>query len=175
MPTAPKQRNTGNTEVYNDAITFRGKTQLYPLGNKRIEEGKTYRYVKFDLGSSGTNLYQNAVAFQSTNFDNPWLITMDGVSEDPSFVVGITQGIPEQDDFGWILTKGVQNVFADFITVISKGEALYADPAFNFIVRRLPMTFGTITAADLRAALERPIGWCLNKTGSTVRAWIDLD
>ena len=45
------ERQTGSALFYGDAVTATGSTQLYPLGTRREQEGKTYRYVKFETGA----------------------------------------------------------------------------------------------------------------------------
>jgi hypothetical protein len=104
------ERQTGSALFYGDAVTATGSTQLYPLGTRREEEGKTYRYVKFETGAV-TALANGLCGFVSLTGsevpgDEHWVVTMDISASNQDLVAGKLTAVIANGEFGWIQTKG---------------------------------------------------------------------
>jgi len=101
------EKQTGSALFYGDAVSATGSTQLYPLGTRREEEGKTYRYVKYDNGSAVAAVSGGLCARVSAAIGSgTWQVTMDISASSVNLCAGVMQSVIGDAEFGWILTKG---------------------------------------------------------------------
>ena len=126
------ERQTGSALFYGDAVTATGSTQLYPLGTRREEEGKTYRYIKYSNGAvsavSGGLCGQKSPSDTVTE-PTAWEVTCDISASHPDLVVGLLKSAPADGAFGWIQTAGVARLISNSDGNISKGDPLVWEAA----------------------------------------------
>jgi|SRR5690349_3710721 len=153
---------------FGDLVTDTGAVQLYPLGTRREEDGSTYRYVKRDDSTvafaSGDLVYRDA----ATTAGVYWEVSGDVSDHDPALVAGVARSSIADAGFGWILTKGVvtnlkkKNGTAAYSW--RKGDVLIPGAAASqdgYASRVVIAASTKVSAAELAAALERPIGWAV--------------
>ena len=101
------ERHTGSALFDGDAVTATGSTQLYPLGTRREEEGKTYRYIKFDAGAV-TALANGLCGYKAAGLPgvDHWVVTMDVSASNQDLVAGKLTAVIADGEYGWIQTQG---------------------------------------------------------------------
>lgn len=158
------QRQTASALVFGDAVSATGSTQLYPLGAKREEEGKVYRYVKRNDATVAP--IANQLAY---HVDGAWAVCMDVSDVDRNLVMGVFQSVIANGEYGWVLSKGLATLVTNGDDDISKGDAIIASASGD----------GTCdsTAQDT-APTNKIVGWALadDVDGSnTVDVFVDLE
>jgi hypothetical protein len=177
--------------AYSDEVTSTGSaTQLYPKGQVRVEEGtvaagaSTYRYVYFDNGAGNIAAAAGAIAYRGVTAANFWDVTSDVSDVDSAFAAGAFQSVIVDTYYGWIKTKGYQsNLKKSTGTGLgwTKGDALYAGGAATDDGKayRIKLAATTkVTGAEIRAILERPVGWAaaaVSSTTATGAAYIEFE
>lgn len=142
-------RQTDKILFFGDLVTATGATPLYPLGTKREEEGKTYRYVKRNDATVAPVSGKLAYSVDSTD---PFVVCMDVSDTDRNLVRGVFQSVIADGEYGWIQTGGLCTVSTNGDDDIAKGDAVIASAAGD----------GTAdsTAQDT-APICRVVGWAL--------------
>lgn len=168
---------------FGDAVGDIGTKLLYPLGTKREEGGNTYRYV--ERNDATVTLAADVLVYRGSTQATFWEVTGDVSDADSAFAAGVIKGAVADDGFGWMLTKGYVAALkkktgtAEYSWV--KGDVLCAAQAATDDGRasRLVIAASTkVSAAELRTALERPIGHAAalaTKASLTGAAYIDLE
>ena len=157
-------RQTNTAFFFGDLVTAVGTTQLYPLGTKREEEGKTYRYVK-NVDATVTMVAGDLVYRDGTSTNTNWQITGDISDVDASFASGIAMGVIANGGYGWILTKGISSVKKKPGTAAHSwrvGDVLIAKNAATDdgrVGRAVIAASTKVSAAELAANLERIVGY----------------
>ena len=170
------ERQTGSALFYGDAVSATGSTQLYPLGTRREEEGKTFRYVKYDDAAGDVTAVADRVCGHlkgSATDASPtaWNVTMDTSDSAPNACAGVLQAVIATGEYGWILTRGIAKLTTDGGDDIILGDALVWDAADTGVVDR-PAAYST------SGLLERPVAIALqadNDAGDYVYAFVCCD
>lgn len=175
---------------FGDAVTTTGtSTAAYPLGTLRLEESATsgrgcevFRYV-----------YQNevtvtpvagGVAYGGNTLGNMWEVGMDVSDVASGFARGVYQSVLGNTKYGWVKTKGYEASLKK-----AQGSALnwtvgaFLHAAPNASQDGMAKIFKAVTAskvsaADVKAAMQRPVGWAASTALSTTavgKAYIDLE
>lgn len=118
-------RQTASALVFGDLVSATGSTQLYPLGAKRDEEGKVYRYVKRNDATvapiAGNLAY---------HVDGAWAVCMDVSDVDRNLVAGVFLSVIADGEYGWIQTGGLYStVKTNGDDDIALGDAVIASAA----------------------------------------------
>lgn len=98
--------NTAGPFVWNDAVADATATPYFPLGTKREEDGKAYRYVQFNDGSGNIAAAAGAVAYSLAAATNRWVVTCDVSDTDQNQVAGVLLSIVTNLYYGWMQTGG---------------------------------------------------------------------
>jgi hypothetical protein len=151
-----------------DEITDVYTVQAFPLGTYREQDGKGYRFVKFDNGAGNVASVAGNLAY-SIDADTPYEVTMDVSDSDRNLVRGVFTAVIADAGYGWIQTMGLCTVNTNGDDDISKGDAVIASAAGD----------GTAdsTAQDT-APICRVVGWALaadSDSANTVAVDLVLD
>jgi hypothetical protein len=92
----------------------------------RDEDGKQYKYVKYDNGTGNLTCVAGNVAYYMglTGSDSGTTVTMD-LSDTGAVGAGVFQGVIEDGGYGWIQTKGYATL-TTALTAGADGNALTA-------------------------------------------------
>ena len=148
-----------------DVATSSG--QKYPLGTRREEEGKVYRYVSMETGTGAVAAIAGNLAY---HVDGLWDVTMDVSDVDRNLVAGVFLSVIADEGYGWIQTGGRHaTVKTNGDDDIAKGDAVIASAAGD----------GTAdsTAQDT-APICRVVGWAVAAdvdADNTVDTFLCLD
>lgn len=176
-------RLTDKVFFFGDAVSDVGTVQLYALGTLRDEEGEKYRYVK--RNDATVDFAANALVYRGSTQATFWEVTGDVSDSDSAFAAGVAMGAIANGGYGWIKTKGYvaalkkKSGTAAYSWV--KGDVLCAAQAAtdDGDAQRLVIAAATkVSAAELRTALERPIGWAAaaaTKAAVTGAAYVDFE
>lgn len=157
-----------------DAVTTAYTYQAFPLLTVREEDGKKYRFVKFDNGSgnvaaaAGSLCYLTATAGLVCSDESDWLTPF-----------GVFQSAIADGGWGWVLVYGVYattKTSGDDDIII--GDALISTTT-DGAVGRINATAFTTTAATLTQAqrMVRLVGYAVAAdvdADNTVAAFINL-
>lgn len=176
--------------TFGDLVTDVGTVQKYPLGARREEDGKVYRYVSFDNGSgnvaaaAGSVCYRGIASVTNVDGDQLWKVTSDVSDVDSGFAAGLFISVIADAGFGWILTKGIYatvkkqtgagNAWLKGDFVVALPSSTSDGKAGRFIIAATTKVSG----AEIRRAFERPIGHAraaVSTTTATGRVLIDLE
>lgn len=158
-------RQTASAIIFGDLVSDTGSSQEYPLGTKREEEGKVYRYVK--RSDPDVAPIANQLAYHT---DGAWSVCMDVSQVDRNLVMGVFQSVIADGEYGWVLTKGrVSALVTNGDDDIAKGDAIIASAAGD----------GTCdsTAQD-SAPTNKVVGWALaddDNGANTVDVFVDME
>lgn len=154
-----------------DALTTTYSTQKFPLLTKREEDGKVYRFVKFDNGTGNVAAAANNVAY--------WTATTGTVTSDESdssVPAGIFLSAMTDAYYGWIQIWGPATVNNEG-TDIALGAAIIASATDGKVTSIVAAEF-TTTAATL-AQINRCVrlmGYALEAISATSGAcFLTLD
>jgi hypothetical protein len=148
-----------------DLVTTVYTAQKFPLHQYREEDGKGYRFVKFDNGSGNVASAANGVAY--------WLgttvgtVTMDVSDADVNSVAGVFQAVIADAGYGWIQTRGL-------CTVATNGDDNIA--AYDAIIGVGDGTCDSV--AQDTAPTNKVLGWAHaadSDSANTVVAFLVLD
>lgn len=177
-------RQTALALHFGDAVTDVGTTQLYPLGTRREEEGKVYRYVK-NVDATVTMVANDLVYHDGTTTNTMWQVNGDLSDVDSAFAAGVAQGVIANAGYGWIGTKGNFTVKKKTGTAAFswiKGDAIIASGANatdDGRAQRAVIAAATkVSAAELRAFQERVIGYAIaaaTKTAASGTVYVELE
>ena len=126
--------------------------KLYPLGTKREEDGKIYRYV--EKGAGATAAVNGKLAYHQ---DGDFKVTATAADTDDGLVAGVWMSVIAASGFGWIMVRGRKTLTTSGVDDIIKGDALIGDAAAAGGVRRAVLTVAGTTGAEVRAALDMGI------------------
>lgn len=178
-------KQTNKVLHFGDLVTAVGTTQLYPLGCKREQDGKTYRYVKQNDATVTVVAGNVALAVDPTATDGQWIVCCDVSDSDGAFAVGIYMGVIANAGFGWVQSKGYHSAVKKPATAWVKGDVLFAGfsstsdgKAFKLTDEITGTVASTVTRAKLQRVLERPIGFAAAAISSTTAlggVMIDLE
>lgn len=137
----------GSDDEVTDVYTVR----QFPLGTYREEDGKGYRFVKYDNGTGNLTCVAGNIAY-TIDSDTPYEVTMDVSDSDRNLARGVFAAVIADGGYGWIQTKGLCTVKTNGDDDIAKGDAVIASAAGD----------GTAdsTAQDT-APVCRVVGWAL--------------
>ena len=174
---------TASAISWKDAVSDVGTVQLYPLGSKREEDGQIYRYC--EVNDATVTLAAGVLVYRGSTQASLWEITGDVSDSDSAFCVGAAMGAIADNGFGWVKTKGyvasLKKKPGTAAYSLAKGDVLVAAQAATDDGRasRLIIAASTkVAAAELRSALERPIGWAAaaaTKSSLTCAAYISCE
>lgn len=177
-------------ESFDENVTTTGNaTAKYPLGTLRIEEtsaaagAETYRYVYFDNGAGNVAAAAGALCYRGVTQAEPWDVTSDVSGVDSAFAAGVFQSVLADTQYGWVKTKGYEASLKRVTGVKwAKGDYLRAGPdaTDDGKAERVNLTATTkVSGAELRAALERGVGFAAaasaSTTSATGAAYIELE
>ncbi len=143
--------NSNVSAIWGDLVTaVRTSTEgpLHTIGLYREEDGKGYRYVRFETGTGAVAAVAgNLCYWTGTTYD----VTMDVSDSDRNLVAGVLLSVIADEGYGWIQTWGPHpTVKTNADDDIAKGDAIIASAAGD----------GTCdsTAQDT-APICRVVGW----------------
>ncbi len=145
-----------------DALTTTYTAQKFPLHTKREEDGKVYRFVKFDNGSGNVASVAGNLAY--------WTATTGQVTSDESdssVPAGIFQAVIADASYGWIQTSGPATVNNEG-TDIALGAQIIASTTDGKVTSIVAAEF-TTTAATLAQINRcvRTVGYALEAITAT--------
>jgi hypothetical protein len=145
--------NTTSIAQFHDLITdVRTSTQggLYAVGQYREENGKGYRYFKYDDGTANLTCTIGKLLYQVGSTD--WTCTHDVSDTDRNLVAGVAAGVVADGGYGWMQVFGQCTVTTNGDDDIAKADAVIASAAGD----------GTAdsTAQDT-APTNKIVGWAL--------------
>lgn len=171
---------------FGDLVSDVSTVQKYPLGTRRDQDGQVYRYVK--RNDSTVAFASGDVVYRAGGVTSGalWEVSGDLSDQDSAFAVGIAVSSIADSGFGWVKTKGlVTNLKKKAGTAafsLVKGDAIIASGANasdDGRAQRIVVATSTkVSRAELRAALERIIGFCASaatNSATSVTAYIDLE
>lgn len=179
--------------MFTDLVTSTGNaTALYPLGAVRVEENSTaalgcatFRYVKFDNGSGNVAAAAGAMSYvRSTTASYNWDVTSDVSTSDSGLAKGAFCSILTDAYYGWIQTKGYRSDIKKKTGsghAWVKGDYLHAWGAATDDGKssRIVLAATTkATGAELRALLERVVGYAaaaVSSTTATGGAYLEME
>lgn len=116
----------GDDDAVTDVYTY----QAFPLGLYREEDGKGYRFVKFDNGQGNVAAIAGNLAFRFTSTDadtdDYWTVTMDLTDASRNEVAGVFAAVIADGGYGWLQVKGPCVVNTDGGDDIAAGDAIIA-------------------------------------------------
>lgn len=168
---------TGTSDlVYgsDEALTtvYASTDQQFTLNQKREEDGKVYRFVKYTAGTAtvvavaGNLVYWTATAG-----------TVVGDESDSSIPAGILMGVIAANGFGWIQVRGLHAAVQNEGTDIALGAHLIASTTDGKVTSIVAGEFTTTagTLAQINRVLRR-IGYAVAaETGTTGAAYLTLE
>lgn len=135
-----------------DAVTDTYTYQAFPMGLYREEDGKGYRFVKFDNGTGNVAAAANNLCYLLTPAS--WIVTSDE-SDATGVAFGAFVSVIADGSYGWVQTKGPATVATDGTDDIAKGDAVIAKSgAADGVVTRPTIAGANPTAAEARAFLR---------------------
>lgn len=183
-------RLCNNVVAFSDLVTSTGAAvALYPKGLLREEEtssargAEAFRYVYFDNGTA-VAAAAGALAYRGVTAANFWDVTSDVSGVDSAFAAGAFQSIITDTYYGWVKTRGYESALKKSTGSgygWTKGDVLYAGGAATDDGKayRIKLTATTkVSGAELRAILERIVGWAAATVSSTTAsgaAYIDFE
>lgn len=166
--------------TFDDLVSSTGAaTAKYPLGTLRVEETsaaagcETYRYVVFDNGSGNVAAAAGALCYRGSTAANIWDVTSDVSTVHSGLVVGAFQSVLTDGYYGWVKTKGYQsNLKKQSGSGFgwTKGHVLYASNSATADGKAINVKLAAtskVSGAELRAALQRIVGWASANVSST--------
>lgn len=164
---------------FGDAVTDVGTVLLYPLGTKREQDGKVYRYVQLDSGA--TAAVDGQLAFRAGGASGSvYIVTKTAANTAPNLSCGIFQSVIAASGYGWILTKGDDTVATSGVDDIAKGDAVIETLANAGTVRKQIVATADTAAAVLVQSLlfVHVVGVALaddDNGANTVRLMVDFE
>lgn len=181
---------SGILKSFGDTTSHTGdSTQRYPLGSLRLEESSTsgrgcehFRYV-----------YQNEVtvaavaggiAYGGNTLGNEWEVGMDVSDVASGFAKGVYQSVLANTKYGWVKTRGYEALLLKANGTAlnwAAGAVLVAAPNASQDGMAKIVTTATaskVSRAELKAALQRPVGWAASTALSTTthgKAYVDFE
>jgi hypothetical protein len=148
-----------------DALTTVYSREQYPLGTFRNENGKRYKFVKYDDGAGNLNAVAGSLVYYK---DNTLVVTRDVSDTDRNLVAGVAMAAATDGKFLWMQTWGRHaTVKTDGGDDIVKGDAVIAHATADGDVDR---------AAQDTAPPNRVVGWALaDDTATTVDTFLVLE
>lgn len=175
----PELKITNSPVAWPDAVTdvFASTDQRYTLGQLREENGKKYRFCKFDNGTGNVAAVANKLCYWLPSSTNDFIVTSD--ESDSKSPAGVFNSAPADLGFCWVETWGrVTALATDGTDDIVKGDRLIAlTGGADGVVTRPTVAGANPTAAEARALL-RSVGTALADdvdAANTVDAFIDLE
>jgi len=113
----------GDDDQVTDTYTY----QAFPLGLYREEDGKGYRFVKYDNGSGDVASVAGNLAYRindTTTLADVWEVTMDVSDTSRNKVCGVFAAVIADGSYGWIQTKGACTVNTNGDDDIAEGDAV---------------------------------------------------
>lgn len=163
--------NTNVPAVWGDLVTDVGTVQKYTLGQYREEDGKGYRYVKFDNGSGNVASVAKYICY-SFSASSPYTVTMDITDAvgDTNGVMGVFMAVIADGGYGWIQTRGLcTGVETDAGDDFAEGDAAIAHASEDGEVDR---------TAEGTAPVSKVVGYALaadDDSADTVDLFLVLD
>lgn len=136
----------------------------FPLHTIREEDGKKYRFVKFDNGTGNVAAVAGNLAYWTSTTGQ---VTSD--ESDSSVPAGFFQAVIADGGYGWIQVRGPATVNTAGDDDIAAGGILYATTT-DGTVENIDATIFTTTAATL-AQIQR----CLRIVGYALAADSDAN
>ena len=164
--------NTNVAAQWHDLVTdVRTSTQgaLYALGQYREEDGKGYRYVKYEAGTAAITCAVNYLLYVFDYSVSPWEVTHDVSDSNTNAVRGVAISVIADEGFGWMQTRGLGTVETDAGDDVAEGDALIAHATEDGEADR---------TAKGTAPVSRVVGWATaadDDTADTVSLDIDLE
>ena len=135
-------------------LTQTSTLDLYGVGQQRIEDGKRYRWIKFDNGTANVASVVNmlCVYVAGTMADGTYVVTPDisdgGNGGAAAIGAGQFQAVIADGSYGWILVEGVSAILNVDLTAGAVGNYLTpvgaGDGTFDvFITGAIMGHFGT--------------------------------
>lgn len=171
--------NTNVPAFWQDSVTsVRTSTEgpLYELGQYREENGRGYRYVKYDAGTGSVAAVANQIAFYlgTTNDTTEgaantfWEVTSDVSDSHRSKVAGKLCAVIADEGYGWIQTRGPATLVTNGDDDIALGQSIIS-----------ANTDGTVDSVAVGTApTHQVIGWALTAdvdAANTVAVFMVLD
>ena len=101
--------NTNVPATWFDLVTdVRTSAQgpLYALGQYREEDGKGYRYFKYEAGTAAITCASGYLLYVFDYSVSPWELTHDVSDSTTNGVRGVAISVVADEGFGWMQTKG---------------------------------------------------------------------
>lgn len=156
-----------------DALTTTYSGPQFPLGMYREEDGKGYRFVRFDNGSGNVAAVAGNLCYLLTPAS--WVVTSDE-SDATGMPFGVFGSVVTDSYYCWVQTHGAVTLNTDGADDIVKGDALIAKAADGTVTR--PTIAGANpTAAESRQYLH-VVGFATaddNDGANTVAAFLRLE
>lgn len=113
--------NTNVPALWQDTVTsVRTSTEgpLYELGQYREENGRGYRYVKYDGGAGSIAAVAGQIAFYLGDTNDTtegaantfWEVTSDVSDSHRNKVAGVLTAVIADEGYGWLQTRGPASV-----------------------------------------------------------------
>lgn len=171
--------NTNVPAQWHDLVTdVRTSTQgpLYCLGQYREENGRGYRYVKYDEGAGSVAAVANQIAFYLGTTDDTtegptntfWEVTSDVSDSHRSKVAGRLCAVIADEGYGWLQTRGPATLKTNGDDDIALGQSIIS-----------ANTDGTVDSVAVGTApTHQVIGWALTADvdgADTIAVFMVLD
>lgn len=177
---------------FGDAVSTTGTTAAaYPLGTMRLEESATsgrgcevFRYVY--QNEATVTPVAGGIAYGGNTLGNMWEVGMDVSDVASGFARGVYQSVLGNTKYGWVKTKGYEATLMKAKGTAlnwTAGAVLHAAPnasqdGMAKIFKSNSTGGSKVSATELKAALQRVVGWAASTALSTTavgKAYIDLE
>lgn len=149
-------RTNNNGTVYTDAVTDTyTSTQgaKWTLGSYREENGKGYRFVKYNAGTAALAAVAGYICYTYSTPSEPFSVTRDlsDAAGDTNGVMGVLLSVIPDAGFGWIQTRGYHSaVETDAGDDFAEGDAAISHASEDGEVDR---------TAEGTAPVSKVVGW----------------
>ena len=148
--------NTNVPALWKDLVTdVRTSTEgpLYALGQYREEDGKGYRYFKYEAGTAAITCAAGYLLYIFDASVSPWECTHDVSDSSTNGVRGVAVSVVADEGFGWMQTKGYNSaVETDAGDDFVEGDAAIAHATEDGECDR---------TAKGTAPVSRVVGWAM--------------
>ncbi len=165
--------NTNVPALWKDLVTdvrTAAEGPLYAVGQYREEDGKGYRYFKYDDGTANITCAVGYLLYVLDYATSPWTLTHDVSDSSTNGVRGVAVSVVATGGHGWMQTKGYNSaVETDAGDDFVEGDAAIAHATEDGEADR---------TAKGTAPVSRVVGWACaadDDTADTVALDLCLD
>ena len=148
--------NTNVPALWKDLVTdvrTSSEGPLYTVGQYREEDGKGYRYVKYDNGTADITCASGYLFYIKDASVSPWTMTHDVSDTTTNAVRGVCISVIADGGWGWMQTKGYNSaVETDAGDDFAAGDAAIAHATEDGEADR---------TAKGTAPVSRVVGWAM--------------